>query len=123
MVRCVLLNSSPDPFHKRKPGDMWFCTWYFDPENPEDRKYRLEHDFLSIYYRNEYYKTRAPIAVVCPDRSVWIVDQKSSNGEGWQVLGEAPIITCTPSIVVPGYHGFLRDGIFTEDLEGRKYET
>jgi hypothetical protein len=35
------------------------------------------------------------------------------------VSGDLPKITCTPSIVVNGYHGFLTSGLFTSDLEGR----
>lgn len=46
-------------------------------------------------------------------------DRRSSNGDGWNVTGDLPAITCAPSIVVPGYHGYLRDGVFTADIDGR----
>lgn len=102
-----------------KPGDMYYCSWYFDPG--KDSREELWPSMYSKYYIEEYSKYRSPIIVVCPNGSTWMVDQKSNNGEGWQVAGEAPKITCTPSILVSGYHGFLTDGVFTDDLEGKKY--
>jgi hypothetical protein len=67
--------------------------------------------------------------VRCPNGSVWVPDQKSSNGDGWTVTGTAPNITCTPSIDINNlgmndrkpYHGFLQKGRFTADLSGHKY--
>jgi hypothetical protein len=75
--------------------------------------------FLSVHYWRDWSDKRPPICVVCPNGEWWEVDRKSSNGEGWIVTGELPTITCSPSIVVDGYHGFLRAGEFTPDLEGR----
>ena len=44
-------------------------------------------------------------------------------GGQWQIIsGEPPNITVMPSIGYPGvYHGWLRDGILTDDLDGREY--
>jgi len=40
----------------------------------------------------------------------------------WQRTGEAPNITLTPSINWVGqYHGWLQNGILTDDCEGRTY--
>lgn len=98
------------------PGAMWLCPWYYDPANPE------EHikGFLSQHYLSDWATLRPPLMVICPDGSHWCPDQKSSNGTGWAVAGEAPNITCTPSIVVKGYHGFLRGGVFTADLDANR---
>jgi hypothetical protein len=107
------------------PGSMWFCYWYLDPSKPEDveraKKY-LEQSklkklsFYARFYLETWSLVRPPISVLCPSGSEWCVDQVSSNGEGWQVTGDPPRITCQPSIVVPGYHGFLRDGVFTPNM-------
>lgn len=113
------------------PGAMWFATWYFDPEDriemADRRTKALEriasgqnlNDYLSRFYWQDWSLKRPPICVLCPNGAEWCVDAKSSNGEGWQVTGDVPVITAAPSIAVTGYHGFLRDGVFTPDLENR----
>lgn len=110
------------------PGLAWYQPWYFDPTGERERagKYvmiKLENSgrlgFLSQHYWNDWSSKRAPICVVCPNGELWEIDRKSSNGTGWIVTGELPNITCAPSIVVDGYHGFLRDGLFTADVDGR----
>ncbi len=115
------------------PGMGWYLPWYFDPSGERER--RGEHvmlkqsqkghlGFLSIHYWNDWADKRPPICVVCPNGETWEIDRKSSNGDGWKVSGEWPNISCTPSIVVPGYHGWLGvngypPGTFSPDLEGR----
>jgi len=58
------------------------------------------------------------------------VDRKPSSGsEGWDVTikgemcdGEPLYITVHPSInCVGSYHGWLKNGIISKDVEGRKY--
>lgn len=110
------------------PGMAWHQPWYFDPTGERERtgkhvmiraadKGKL--GFLSPHYWRDWSDKRPPICVVCPNGELWEIDRKSNNGDGWTVSGELPNITCMPSIVVEGYHGFLRNGEFTADLEGR----
>jgi hypothetical protein len=113
------------------PGMAFEMPWYFDPRGElaaiggsrktamitADRKGEL--GFLSMHYWRDWSSKRPPICVVCPNGEWWEIDRKSSNGDGWIVTGDFPNITCAPSIVVEGYHGFLRDGEFTPDIEGR----
>ncbi len=48
--------------------------------------------------------------------------REGPNGTGWKVTGDAPKITVEPSInVVGSYHGWIRDGVITDDCEGRKF--
>jgi hypothetical protein len=112
------------------PGMAWFEPWYWDhdgswksrgkyvmcKERPTDPNV---NGFLSPHFWRDWADKRPPICVVCPNGEMWEIDRWSSNGTGWTVTGELPNITCAPSIVVEGYHGFLRDGEFTADLEGR----
>jgi len=109
----------------RTPGMMWEMPWLHDPLTDEpvviDSAART---MLSPYYYRDWQLKRAPICVVCPNGAEWIVDQRANNGEGWEVRGEAPTLACSPSIVVPGYHGWLgtngaQPGYFTDDIEGR----
>ncbi|MCW2195010.1 hypothetical protein AB7M45_007781 [Bradyrhizobium elkanii] len=95
------------------PGMGWFNDWYLDRD--------LGKDFLSPHYYRDWFGKRAPIELVCPNGEIWCIDRMSSNGNGWQVTGEWPNITCSPSIVAGNYHGFLRGGEFTADLDGRQY--
>jgi len=106
------------------PGTGWFQPFYFDPGKPEtDNKgvYPCQrgNPFLSVHYWRDWSAIRPPICIVGPNGQEWEIDRKSSNGDGWIVTGEWPRLTCSPSIVLRGYHGFLRDGEFTPDIEGR----
>lgn len=87
---------------------------------------------LGMYARNlsDYYRAnnsgRRPLFVILPDRVPFCMDAKCFNGEfygGWTVTGEAPVMTVSPSINLGNtYHGWLRDGVISEDCEGRKYD-
>jgi hypothetical protein len=62
------------------------------------------------------------IVIRLPDTMEWTVDHKPNNGvPGWVVTGELPTITASPSIGSSGYHGFLQNGVLTDDLEGMTY--
>ena len=116
-----------------KPCAMWFSDWYFDPKDPADKYQRdkalaeiaagtfeqpanKSRWYLSSHYWKDWSAKRPPISVLCPSGSEWCIDAVSSNGTGWTVTGDVPKITATPSIVVPGYHGFLKDGVFTPNM-------
>jgi len=107
----------------KTPGMMWYATWYHDPTDPRDAATRAHalanptaNHYLSPFYWQDWSMLRAPISVNCPNGAEWCVDAKSNNGPGWTVVGDAPMLTCSPSIAVPGYHGFLQNGVFTPNL-------
>lgn len=116
------------------PGVMWSAPWLHDPHDPQD-KIRREQALrriatgqacfmLSRFYWLDHSRHRSPLVVICPNGREWCVDQKSSNGEGWRVTGNAPTIEVSPSIDVPGYHGWLgtsgmAPGVFSDDLNKR----
>ena len=110
------------------PGMAWPMPWYFDPTGERERagkhvmfseSRRGELGFLSVYYWRDWADKRAPLCIVCPNGEQWEIDRKSSNGDGWQVTGEWPNLTASPSIIVQGYHGWLKNGEFSADLDGR----
>jgi hypothetical protein len=77
---------------------------------------------LSDHYLRDWAGKRPPIIVWLPGNGWWNIDMKSSDGgEGWQVTGEPPNLTASPSILTEDYHGWLRDGVLSDDLEGRTY--
>lgn len=52
----------------------------------------------------------------------WMIDGPSSNGNGWERTGEIPNITASPSIHCVGrYHGWLKNGVLSDDVDGRKF--
>jgi hypothetical protein len=57
------------------------------------------------------------------DRGRKYNEQKPSrNLPAWTRTGDLPKVTATPSINAIGtYHGWLRDGVLTDDCEGRTY--
>lgn len=113
-------------FHGREPdnwqvGDMWY-----------DEGWRHTHDLLSQHYLDCVQDQRPPLVVVLPPCDLFILDRAFSTSptkQGWQislrselVVGETPQLTLTPSINCVGvYHGYIRDGIITDDCEGRRY--
>ncbi|MDE2105377.1 MAG: hypothetical protein KGL39_49580 [Patescibacteria group bacterium] len=122
------------------PGMAWYEPWIYDPlgawkayvDAHPDRGLRTEpmitappakldskRGYLSPHYWRDWSTKRPPITVVGPNGEWWTVDRWSSNGDGWTVTGDLPDITCSPSIVLKGYHGYLRGGEFGPDLEGR----
>lgn len=52
----------------------------------------------------------------------WIIEQPSQSGGHWTRTGEPPDFTCSPSILTPRYHGFLQNGVLTDDLDGHRYD-
>lgn len=83
------------------PGAMWDAQWAADHWHGNDGR--------CLY-------------VKLPDGSDWCVDGPAANSDtGWQRTGEPPRITATPSIDSGGYHGFLQNGVLTDDIEGRTY--
>ena len=77
------------------------------------------------------------LCVKLPDRKPWNIDRgrkinasyvehgsKSKPVPQWSRTGTPPLITVTPSVNCVGrYHGWVRDGVITDDCEGRSNES
>lgn len=101
-------------FYLPKNADMTEWPWYLAKES------NLSDNYYSIN------KHRQPLFVLLPRRTLFVIDGKCwSNGKkygGWSVTGDAPNITVQPSINIQGtYHGWLQNGVISEDCEGRVY--
>lgn len=90
-------------------GAMW----------PADENWRA---LPSTEYRADAEGKRPMLWVMLPS-GPFCIDQRSSRSEaGWKVTGDAPQVTLTPSINVMGaYHGWITDGVITDDCEGRTF--
>jgi hypothetical protein len=89
--------------HEAEPGMMWDAPWYLDFSDPW-----AGPDGRSLVMR-------------LPAGGEWAIDGPSRSGGRWTRTGEPPLITARPSILSTHYHGWLTDGILSDDLEGRQY--
>jgi hypothetical protein len=102
-------------------GDMYFSESYTQYHTSEFLR------VLSPEYRRDWFGKRPPLFVITPV-GPWCIDAVSTDGNGnnnnhgWTVLGEVPNITVSPSINFEGYyHGWLQNGLLTDDCEGRVF--
>lgn len=61
----------------------------------------------------------------CTHGNIWAMGEPPTNNPngGWKVSGEPPNVTATPSINFVGvYHGWVTNGVVTDDCEGRKFD-
>lgn len=123
---CRLINPDEIPMEKRQPGDMWYEPEIIDGKHISSRYF---NEFLSPEYFAKHSSHRAPLVIKLPGIVAgFCIDGlygNSSGGyaeSGWDVTGEAPSITMHPSINFSGrYHGWLQNGVLSDDVEGRKF--
>lgn len=110
-------KSGHTPNEVKSPGAMWYCPWYWHVDDEiitGSRRTELS-SLLSRFYLETWSGVRPPICVCCPDGRDWVVDMKSKNGDGWVVTGDAPNLTCIPSVDTGTYHSYLVNGVFGLD--------
>jgi hypothetical protein len=108
-------------------GDCFLAPWFLD--RVEDGGAVPES--FAPHYLARPEPRRAPIVVVCPGPRWFCIDQRAYDlanhqgwyGDGWNVAGEAPSLTITPSINLVGtYHGYIESGILKADCDGRVFD-
>lgn len=115
-------------------SDMKVGQMFYGPTEEEalagDDKW---DSILCLYSKHlsEYYKEnnshRRPLFVILPGNTPFCIDGQCRSGErgfygGWTVTGVEPNITVQPSINLGGtYHGWLQNGVISDDCEGRQY--
>lgn len=114
--------------HTPQAGDMWFrCApdvWRARVEQWRAEGAKRDDPMvarLSDQYLAGTIDRRPPLMVVLPNGDYFGVDSSiSGETRGWQVAGEPPRITVSPSInCVGAWHGWLQDGVLSDDVEGR----
>lgn len=86
------------PIRELPPGAMFHADWREEIDHMQDG---------------------ACPAVILPDGETWFIGSEPMNGGQWTWSGTMPRLTVGPSIRTPGYHGFLRDGVLTDDIDRR----
>ncbi len=96
-------------------GDCWYET----PISDTHRLYLLAPEHAD----------RRPLVVRMPGPVHFAVygpeiGEARIGPKGWVVTGDPPAITLSPSVHCPGvYHGYIQDGVITDDLDGRRYDA
>jgi len=130
--QCRLIDApnTVEDYKALNPGDMWYAAYWRKPETDGDYKTFMLKTVLSPQYKTQWLDKRAPIIVVLPNGEHICPDHRFGKGDGsgeykedgWTVTGDAPNITVSPSINATGrYHGWLQDGILSDDVEGRTF--
>jgi len=108
----------------RKPGDMWPAPRILEYAVPGGV---YEH-MLSPRYLAMPEPRRAPLVVCLPGGVDFVIDTRAWKdgvhyGDGWSLSGDpARSLTLSPSVNINGiYHGWIRDGVITEDVEARAF--
>jgi hypothetical protein len=130
------LRTDPEPWNSAEIGDCWYFPGWTsnDPPAPIIRQHFLAHQ-ASRQYVDHWLDERPPLIVWLPPGFGFSPDERYRGGgrwglnpqcEGWNVLGslEAGDLSVTPSInVVGAYHGSIVNGVISDDLEGRTFES
>lgn len=119
MVEPPTLEHGPDGkngFQRLEVGDMWFAPHLLE-----------RRDRIAPNYMRDWAGKRLPLIVRLPGAGDFAIDCRffeggNYYGDGWTVIGDPPLITVSPSInIVGSYHGYIRNGVILDDVEGRKY--
>lgn len=110
--------------HEERPewpeiGDMWPAPWLLGEHWQTIEM--LSPRFARLEPKRDPYVVRLPGPVdFCIDTRAW--SEGKHYGDGWEISGWGKTLTLTPSINIGGiYHGFITNGVITDDCEGRQY--
>lgn len=91
--------------------------------------------WLSRQYMEQWFGKRPPIVVAlplgncvyhfCVDGPYRSRGESNPNFDGWDVTGDLPNITVSPSIDMSashGWHGFIKNGVVGDDVSGIKFD-
>ncbi len=108
-------------------GAMYFAPWLLARQSG-----------LSRQYLRDWMGKRAPIVLCLPGAGLHCLDrewypyaaghEEDDVHDGWTITGEAPLLTASPSLGIGQrpeggwlYHGWLKAGVLSDDLDGRTY--
>lgn len=104
---------------------MWYLPEVKPPNEPPPEGFSRP---VSEEYYRDWYGKRPPLRVILPNGFIFNIDSPvTGKTTGWQVTGDPPNITLSPSVNYAsgdpnGWHGYIQNGEITDDLEGRTYD-
>lgn len=99
-----------EDFDRLRPGDCWI-------DEASDPRY------LALMVAPAHAGKRAWMVALPGLAPFPIYSAATRDNTAWTVTGEPPDVTVAPSIDCNGvYHGYIRDGVITDDLEHRVYD-
>jgi hypothetical protein len=111
--QCKLIEGVSEQILNEGPWPAIGEMWYVQPGKVAEG--RLSDDHKSHRAGQPTLWVRIPGGPFC-------LDMRTEAGAQWSRVGEPPRITVTPSInEVDIWHGYIRDGMVTDDVEGRPY--
>lgn len=111
-------------------GDRWDCHQEPIYAAEDGREWTLKTAPAGAMWRATWFEPsyKGPdgicLMVKLPDGMDWAIDGPAGNdrsGRPWDRTGIPPAITASPSILTPGYHGWLQNGALTDDIDRRTY--
>lgn len=103
--------------------DHWQVNQHLIYESADGRRAWIDHAhgkkptpgaMFDTFWRPELRKEDGrAISVICPDGTVWCIDDEATSGGHWSRQGSPPCLTVSPSIQTPEYHGHLNNGVLT----------
>jgi hypothetical protein len=113
---------SPLGEDKKTPGVLYYAPWLLERGST-----------FSLEYERDWRGKRPPICLVIPDYGPVCLDRAyypPQGSHGWTITGEVPRITAHPSLGIGQrndgkwfYHGWLKDGVLSDDIEGRTFSS
>lgn len=110
-IKCRMVDPATLEKGGAVPGDMYLIpAEKLKTKDDGSRWWRIYR--LSDEYERDRAQLRLPLAVVLPNGMHFCIDSAvSDETRGWQVTGEPPAITVSPSIHIVGdWHGWLQNG-------------
>jgi hypothetical protein len=113
LYNCKLVNYEGG-LYPTDIGDMWYGLKNDIHDNGAG-SFATNGYRLSNQYVKDWMDKRLPIFVNFPGVVGFCIDSaQSGSSDGWAVTGEAPAISCVPSISLVGiYHTILTNGVFS----------
>lgn len=123
--------SCGQPFAESDRWQLWYERLYRIPPEHGGGECTLRDMPIGAMWRADWHESHWAgddghcYAVQLPPGGLgdqWVIEQPSTSGGHWTRTGTPPLITASPSIMTPRYHGWLNAGVLSDDTDGRRYE-
>ena len=129
---CFIVSLRHHPPEKCADGGMMTHAYFVGADGKiyeTNRERAQRHGHLLLVPGAMYLVPRHVVHDGCDLIHVWLpggrfwCPQRPANNSNrpWVCRGEPPLLTCSPSVDISVYHGWLQNGVLSDDVEGRVY--